>query len=371
MNKATEREGASRRVKAELTRAELFSRGVKGGAALLVAGSAASLLAPAAVADPLPDNDLAYVRLLVGTELLGIDFYTRALAAKKLSSNGQKYLKAALLNEKEHYQSVAGILSGAGLVPAVSADIDFAYPKGSFDTAGAVTKLAARLETAFLGAYLGAAGGMQSSVLLGGVAASPRTRPSTSACSRTCSSAGRSTCRSRNRCRCRKSRRHGHVHGLSTSPRPSGSYSVLRAVVTDVKSDGRDGTRRAGRQRSDRLVAHDSLRGHGRADLRPGMAATAHRQSTPSSFNTRERVLMRLVARVVAGSARRGAVAAPACGGNGGAEGATSVNVTITDKAIKLSKKTAHRRRASPSPSRTPARPGPQLQHRRQEDART
>ena len=98
----------------ELTRAQLFSRGVKGGAALLVAGSAASLLAPVAAADPLSDNDLAYVRLLVGTELLGIDFYSRAIDAKKLSATGQKYLKAALANEKEHYQSVAGILERRG-----------------------------------------------------------------------------------------------------------------------------------------------------------------------------------------------------------------------------------------------------------------
>ena len=169
MNKATDKEGASSTVTVELTRAQLFSRGVKGGAALLVAGSAATLLAPAALADPLSDNDLAYVRLLVGTELLGIDFYTRALDAKKLSSKGQKNLKAALLNEKEHYQSVAAILSGAGLVPAVSADIDFAYPKGSFDTASAITKLAARLEATFLGAYLGAVGGMQANTLLGGI----------------------------------------------------------------------------------------------------------------------------------------------------------------------------------------------------------
>jgi hypothetical protein len=162
-------EGASSTVTVELTRAQLFSRGVKGGAALLVAGSAASLLAPVVAADPLSDNDLAYVRLLVGTELLGIDFYSRAIDAQKLSATGQKNLKAALVNEKEHYQSVAGILSGAGLVPAVAADIDFAYPNGSFDTAGAITKLAARLETAFLGAYLGAVGGMQSNVLLGGI----------------------------------------------------------------------------------------------------------------------------------------------------------------------------------------------------------
>ena len=153
----------------DLTRAGLFSKGAKAGAALLVAGSAASLVVPVAAADPLSDNDLAYIRLLVGTELLGIDFYTRALDAKKLGSKGQKNLSAALVNEKEHYQSVAAILSGAGLVPAVSSDVDFAYPKGSFDTAAAVTKLAAQLESAFLGAYLGAVGGMQSNALLGGM----------------------------------------------------------------------------------------------------------------------------------------------------------------------------------------------------------
>ena len=84
---------------AEFTRAELFARGARGGALLLGAGAAAVVLAPSAAADPLSDNDLAYVRLLVGTELLGIDFYTRASAAKKLSPTGQKYLKAALVND--------------------------------------------------------------------------------------------------------------------------------------------------------------------------------------------------------------------------------------------------------------------------------
>jgi hypothetical protein len=156
-------------VSRELTRAEFFSRGAKGGAALLVAGSAAGFLVPAAAADPLSDNDLAYVRLLVGTELLGVDFYTRAVAAKKLSPTGQKYLKAALLNEKEHYQSVAAILSGAGLVPLTAADVDFSYPKTAFESASSVTKLAAQLETAFLGAYLGAVGGMQTNAFASGI----------------------------------------------------------------------------------------------------------------------------------------------------------------------------------------------------------
>jgi hypothetical protein len=157
-------------VSLQFTRAELFSRGAKGGAALLVAGSAFGVLADTAAADPLSDNDLAYVRLLVGTELLGIDFYTRAANAKKLSPAGQKNLKAALANEKEHYQSVAAILSGANLVPLTAADVDFSYPAKTFDTASSITKLAAQLETAFLGAYLGAAGGIQATSLLSGIA---------------------------------------------------------------------------------------------------------------------------------------------------------------------------------------------------------
>ena len=65
---------------------------------------------------------MADQRLLVGVELLGVDFYTRAVGAKKLPSKGQKYLKAALLNEKEHYQSVVTeIAAGAD-------DSAFDYP---------------------------------------------------------------------------------------------------------------------------------------------------------------------------------------------------------------------------------------------------
>jgi len=156
-------------VSVEITRAELFSRGAKRGAALLVAGSAVGVLAPSAAADPLSDNDLAYARLLVGVELLAIDFYTRAIDAKKLGAKGQKLLSAALRNEKEHYQSVAAILSGAGLLPAVTADFDFTYPKTAFASRASVAKLAGQLETTMLGAYLGAVSGMQSPALVGGI----------------------------------------------------------------------------------------------------------------------------------------------------------------------------------------------------------
>src|SRR4051794_29707545 len=64
------------------TRSKLLLRGAKAGAALLVGGAALGAQAANAGAEPLPDGDLAYARLLVGVELLSIDFYARALDAK-------------------------------------------------------------------------------------------------------------------------------------------------------------------------------------------------------------------------------------------------------------------------------------------------
>jgi len=157
-------------VSASITRAAFLSRGAKGGAALLLAGSAVAASVEAAAADPLPTADLAYARLLVGAELLAADFYEQAVAASNSSPAVLKYLKKASANEQEHYQSVAGILSGAGLTPAVSTDIDFTYPKGSFASQASILKLAQQLETILLGTYLGAVGGMQSSAFKQGIA---------------------------------------------------------------------------------------------------------------------------------------------------------------------------------------------------------
>src|SRR5262249_46889106 len=153
-----------------MTRGQLLSRGAKGGATLLVAGTSLVQFVDSAAADPLSTTDLAYGRLLVGAELLASDFYTQAIAASNSSSSVMKYLKRAYANEQEHYRSVAGILSGAGVTPAVSSDIDFTYPKGAFASQGSILKLAQQLETIMLGTYLGAVGGMQSSAFKQGLA---------------------------------------------------------------------------------------------------------------------------------------------------------------------------------------------------------
>jgi hypothetical protein len=148
-----------------LTRAALLSTGAKRGAAIVVAGSTFEAFAGVAEAAPLPDSDLAFARLLVGAELLAIDFYTQAIAAKQFRTVGQKYMAIALQNEQAHYQSVSLILSGAGQTPAVATDFNFSYPDGSFNSRGSIASLGGKLETIFLGAYLGAIGGLQTLAL--------------------------------------------------------------------------------------------------------------------------------------------------------------------------------------------------------------
>ena len=151
---------------ARINRAQLLSSGAKRGAVLLVAGTAFGALAETAEADPLSDNDLAFARLLVGVELLSIDFYVRALNADKFKPVGRKYLRNAFMNEVDHYRSVAGILSGAGYAPATAEDFSFAYPTGSFKSRLSIARLGRELETLFVGSYLGAVAGVQTQSLV-------------------------------------------------------------------------------------------------------------------------------------------------------------------------------------------------------------
>ncbi len=144
------------------SRAQLLARGAKGGAALVLGSGvvgAGPLRGSAAAAAP--DADLAYLRLLVGTELLAADFYTQAVAAKKLDGELRRYVNRVLFNETEHYQALSGLLKGAGQTPAAPGDFDFAYPDGTFASKVAIAKLAVSLETTALGAYLGAVANVQ------------------------------------------------------------------------------------------------------------------------------------------------------------------------------------------------------------------
>ena len=149
-----------------ISRADLLRK----GDALAVAGGAVGVLADTAAADPISDQDLAYVRLLVTAELLQSNFYTQAIAASVTSGEVTKYLKRAYLNEQEHYQSVAGIISGSGNVPTVSSDVNFSYAPGTFDDETSILKAAAALESAVVSAYAGAMGGIVTNQFKTGIA---------------------------------------------------------------------------------------------------------------------------------------------------------------------------------------------------------
>jgi rubrerythrin len=148
-----------------LSRAALLSRGTRAGVALTVGGSALAALTPEAAADTLPDNDLAYVRLLVGAELLAIDYYTHAIATDRVRGPALSNMRHALANENAHYASLSTVLAEAGQAAATASDVDFTYPARSFASPSAILKLGIQLEQTMLGAYLGAVDGLQANTL--------------------------------------------------------------------------------------------------------------------------------------------------------------------------------------------------------------
>lgn len=152
-----------------LTRSHLLR-----GAAVALAGGvfagSAEAAPPAGSTGALAAGDLAYVRLLLGIELLLVDFHGNAVSSGHLAPDVRYAADRALVNEDEHYAYLAGVLSGLGLTPLTSADVTFAYPTGAFYTASSVTALAVTLEGLALGAYLGAAGNIASPTLAQAVA---------------------------------------------------------------------------------------------------------------------------------------------------------------------------------------------------------
>ncbi len=131
---------------------------------LATPATALSFLAGAAGA-AVPDGDLAWLRVLVGVELLSEDFHQRAVASGKLGRPAAHVLERIAGGDGAHYDRVAGVLTNAGQTPATADDIDFAYPKTTFAAGGSILRLGLRIETLSLGAYLGALGTVESADL--------------------------------------------------------------------------------------------------------------------------------------------------------------------------------------------------------------
>lgn len=143
-----------------ISRARFMSRGAKGGLALVAGGSVLAATTGHALGAVSSDTDIA--ALAATAELLAIDFYGKALGSGKLKGAEQAYLAAALRNEKDHYAALAGVLKSKA-----PKNVAFKYPAGAFDTGRGIGKLGQALETAFVGAYLGAVTALKSNELKG------------------------------------------------------------------------------------------------------------------------------------------------------------------------------------------------------------
>ncbi len=144
----------------ETTRAAFLARGAKGGLALVAGGSVLAMASGPAFGSGMADADIA--KLAATAELLAIDFYTRSIRSGKLKGAEAAYLAAALQNERDHYKALAGVLG-----KAAPKNLRFKFPAGTFGSARSIGRTGQALETAFVGAYLGAVKALRSNELKG------------------------------------------------------------------------------------------------------------------------------------------------------------------------------------------------------------
>jgi hypothetical protein len=132
------------------------SKFLLGGGAMLVSASGLGALAPSAFADAVPDGDLAYLRLLIASELLAVDFYGRATGAGVLRRPATVIARRITADESHHYALLAALMTADGQTPATAADIDFSYPRGTFASRVSILSFAKELERMLTGAYIDA-----------------------------------------------------------------------------------------------------------------------------------------------------------------------------------------------------------------------
>jgi hypothetical protein len=144
----------------DTTRGQFLTRAGKGGLALMAGGTVLGLAEGTAFGKGFADADIA--KLAATAELLAIDFYIRAIASKQLKGDELSYLVGAKANEVAHYNALKGVLKSA-----TPTGLKFKYPAGSFSSRTNIGNLGHALETAFVGAYMGAVTAFSSNELKG------------------------------------------------------------------------------------------------------------------------------------------------------------------------------------------------------------
>lgn len=145
-----------------LDRAQFLRRGATGGLALVAGGGILAAATGGGRAIAAGAGDIAILKVAATAELLAIDFYTRALAGRRFIGDEKDYLRDARANERDHYAALAKAI-GSGAPKG----LQFTYPAGAFKTRKSAAKLGVALETAFVGAYLGAVTAFESNDLKG------------------------------------------------------------------------------------------------------------------------------------------------------------------------------------------------------------
>ena len=148
----------------ETNRAQFLTRGAKGGIVLAVGGvaiaaaacgsdssSSAATTTAAATTGSQPVDDVAIAKLAATAELLAIDFYGMGIESGFFKADQLAYMTAAKQNEQDHYDALAKVLGADA-----PKDLMFTYPSGTFASAKSIAMTGIALETAFVGAYMGA-----------------------------------------------------------------------------------------------------------------------------------------------------------------------------------------------------------------------
>jgi hypothetical protein len=145
----------------DITRAQFLRRAGGSGLALVAGGSVLGLAQGSAFAAT-ASGDVAIAKLAATAELLAIDFYTKAIASKQLKGDELSYLGGALGNEQAHYAALKGVLGSA-----TPKGLSFKYAANAFGSRKSIGTLGEALETAFVGAYMGAVTALKSNDLKG------------------------------------------------------------------------------------------------------------------------------------------------------------------------------------------------------------
>jgi rubrerythrin len=140
------------------SRGEFLSLGAKGGLALVAGGTLLGSVTGSALAQG--GGDVAIAKLAATAELLAIDVYGRAIKTGFFTDDVLGYMQAARQNEQDHYDALAKVI-GSGAPKGLK----FQYPAGTFASAKSIAATGVALETAFVGAYLGAVEALKSNEL--------------------------------------------------------------------------------------------------------------------------------------------------------------------------------------------------------------